>query len=183
MRKFLIEGSCDGGLFSETIEAQTHGDAEAFAIERLCEAWGQDFTEDTTLWDLGDAASVSEYSPEDYARDAAPALLAFVSQVARMTTTMEAHGDPECDDLNDLALNGLILMARKLEREALPPSDDATCGQCNGTGRTQSASNGEDEVCPVCDGLGVLGECQTCASAIETRNCPCDECGALDEEA
>jgi hypothetical protein len=28
------------------------------------------------------------------------------------------------------------------------------CGQCEGTGFTQSASNLEEEVCPVCDGSG-----------------------------
>jgi hypothetical protein len=30
------------------------------------------------------------------------------------------------------------------------------CGQCEGTGTTQSASNGEDEQCPVCDGSGEI---------------------------
>ena len=30
------------------------------------------------------------------------------------------------------------------------------CGQCEGTGRTQSASNLEDEECPVCDGDGEI---------------------------
>ena len=30
------------------------------------------------------------------------------------------------------------------------------CGQCEGTGFTNSASNLEHEVCPVCDGEGVI---------------------------
>ena len=33
---------------------------------------------------------------------------------------------------------------------------DDDCGQCEGTGRTKSASNGEDEVCPICDGHGII---------------------------
>lgn len=75
MPKYLIEGSCDGGLFGETIEANSQADAEAFAIERLCEAWGEEFGPDTTLDDLGDCAVVTEYSAADYARDAAPDLI------------------------------------------------------------------------------------------------------------
>lgn len=34
--------------------------------------------------------------------------------------------------------------------------DERECGQCEGTGRTQSASNLEEEECPVCDGSGKL---------------------------
>lgn len=74
MRKYLIEGSCDGSMFAETVEAQSLGDAEACAIERLCEAWGETYGPDTELGDLGDAACVTEYTPEDYIRDAAPEL-------------------------------------------------------------------------------------------------------------
>lgn len=33
-------------------------------------------------------------------------------------------------------------------------ADSDECGQCEGTGTTQSASNGESEECPVCDGTG-----------------------------
>lgn len=76
MPKYLIEGSEDGGLFAETIEALTQEDAIDAAIDRLCEAWGYTREDDTTLDDLGDAASVTEYGPDDYARDAAPAMLA-----------------------------------------------------------------------------------------------------------
>jgi hypothetical protein len=35
-------------------------------------------------------------------------------------------------------------------------SDEIECGQCEGTGTTQSASNGENEECPVCDGTGYI---------------------------
>jgi hypothetical protein len=35
-------------------------------------------------------------------------------------------------------------------------SDEIECGQCEGTGTTQSASNGKDEECPVCDGSGYI---------------------------
>lgn len=75
MPKFLIEGSCDGSIFAETVEAATQEEAEAFAIERLCEAWGEEYGPDTTLDDLGDSAMVSPYTADDYARDAGPGLL------------------------------------------------------------------------------------------------------------
>ena len=115
MRKFLIEGCCDGSLFSETVEAQSLEDAEAFAIERLCEAWGEDYGPHTTLDDLGDAASVTEYAAEDYARDAAAEMLAFVEQISRMTSATEA----DRQDLdNDLAMDGLIVRARALAAKA-----------------------------------------------------------------
>ena len=39
----------------------------------------------------------------------------------------------------------------EVERESAAPNE---CGQCEGTGTTKSASNGEDEECPVCDGSG-----------------------------
>ncbi len=35
---------------------------------------------------------------------------------------------------------------------------EVPCGQCEGTGETQSASNGETEPCPVCDGSGTVRE-------------------------
>lgn len=34
---------------------------------------------------------------------------------------------------------------------------DRDCGQCDGTGETESASNGECEECPVCEGSGSIG--------------------------
>ncbi|WP_031293677.1 hypothetical protein [Sphingobium sp. HDIP04] len=91
MPRFLIEGSSDGSLFAETIDANSKEDAEAFAIERLCEAWGETYGPDTTLDDLGDAASVTEYSPDDYARDAAPGMLAILREI--MTVTLDQDGD------------------------------------------------------------------------------------------
>jgi len=94
MRKFLIEGSCDGAMFAETVEAQTMEDAEAFAIERLCEAWGETYGPDTELSDLGDAACVTEYTADDYARDAAPEMVAtleFILPYLRELDRAEKH--------------------------------------------------------------------------------------------
>lgn len=115
MKKFLIEGACDGGLFSETIEANSLADAEAFAIERLCEAWGETYGPDTTLDDLGDHASVREFDAEDYMRDAADEMLKFVDQISRMQLTGEA---PETDLGNDEAMDDLIRRARALAATA-----------------------------------------------------------------
>jgi hypothetical protein len=112
MPRYLIEGSCDGSLFAESIEAPNREEAEAAAVERLCEAWGES---GETLDDLGDCAMVSEYSADDYARDAGPELLAFVQQIARMCTTTEAKG---VDLGNDDAMDGLITRARKLSAVA-----------------------------------------------------------------
>ena len=50
-------------------------------------------------------------------------------------------------------LESIVNMIERL-REA--EEGEHECGQCEGTGRTQSASNGEDEECPVCDGSGVI---------------------------
>jgi DnaJ-class molecular chaperone len=36
-------------------------------------------------------------------------------------------------------------------------NEPSECGQCEGTGTTQSASNLETEECPVCDGNGEIG--------------------------
>ena len=92
MTKFLIQGSCNGEFFSETVEAPDGETAEDLAIERLCEAWGHERERDgelpTTLDDLGDAASVSEYTAEDYARDAAPRLLAALQGLVGWAETM-----------------------------------------------------------------------------------------------
>lgn len=43
-----------------------------------------------------------------------------------------------------------------VERRRVMATIEHDCGQCCGTGRTQSASNLEDEECPVCDGTGKL---------------------------
>ena len=115
MRKYLIEGSCDGQLFAETIEASSDEQAEQMAVARLCKAWGEFHGPQTTLDDLGDSASVREYEAADYAADAAPDLLAFVEQVGRMQTTVEADG---ADLGNDEAMNGLIQKARTLAAAA-----------------------------------------------------------------
>ena len=71
--KFLLEGACDGDLLTETIEAATQDDAQALAIERLRQAWGQEGDE---LSDFGDVAALRPYAPDDYARDAAMEMLA-----------------------------------------------------------------------------------------------------------
>jgi len=81
MPLYLIEGSKDGDMFAETIEADTMEEAEALAVERLKEAWGEDEAEE--LSDLGDAALVTEYGPDDYARDAAPELLVALKEMRR----------------------------------------------------------------------------------------------------
>lgn len=38
----------------------------------------------------------------------------------------------------------------------VPKPEETECGQCEGTGRTQSASNLKEEECPVCDGTGQI---------------------------
>lgn len=45
-----------------------------------------------------------------------------------------------------------------IDGAAMPAAPDNSCGQCEGTGTTQSASNLESEECPVCDGMGTLPE-------------------------
>lgn len=92
MAKYLIEGSCDGSLFSETIEANSADEAEALAIQRLCEAWGEDYGPDVELSDLGDCASVTEYTAEDYARDAAPAMLEALRELRGAADAYAEHG-------------------------------------------------------------------------------------------
>jgi len=116
LRKFLIEGSEDGGLFAETIEAESQEQAEDMAIDRLCEAWGHVRDAETGLWDLGDCARVTEYTAEDYARDAAPDMLAFVEMIGRMTLASEGEGDMS-EDIESL-LDSLIERARKLAATA-----------------------------------------------------------------
>lgn len=48
---------------------------------------------------------------------------------------------------------------------------EIACGQCEGSGTTQSASSGEDEECPVCDGEGAH-DCAACNGAGEVD---CDD--------
>lgn len=92
MPKYLIEGCEDGGLFAETIEAATQEEAEAAAVERLCEAWGNTYGPDVSLDDLGDCAVVTEYSADDYLRDAAPAMLAMLSTLYDAASDFAEHG-------------------------------------------------------------------------------------------
>jgi hypothetical protein len=40
----------------------------------------------------------------------------------------------------------------------VPKPNEIECGQCEGTGQTESASNGEIEECPVCDGTGMIAK-------------------------
>lgn len=75
MPLFMIEGSKDGGLFAEAIAADNLEQAEALAVYRLCEAWGETGEE---LSDLGDAANVYEFGPTEYARHAADEMLAVL---------------------------------------------------------------------------------------------------------
>jgi len=76
---------------------------------------GEEYGPDTTLDDLGDSAVVSEYSADDYARDAAAEMLAFIDQIGRLQTTDEAG---PIDLGNDQAMNGLIARARQLASAA-----------------------------------------------------------------
>lgn len=69
-----------------------------------------------------------------------------------------AYSDP---DLPDLSLSPAVTFGKVPKRAWLEiAATDAEiaddCGQCEGTGRTQSASNLEEEDCPVCDGTGKL---------------------------
>lgn len=50
-------------------------------------------------------------------------------------------------------LESVVDMLNRL-REA--EDGEMECGQCEGTGETQSMSNLEDEPCPVCDGTGTI---------------------------
>lgn len=79
MKRYLIEGCCDGGLFAETVDAESQEQAEALALERLKEVWREPDAE--SLDDLGDCATVREYSPDEYARDAGPELLDILQQL------------------------------------------------------------------------------------------------------
>jgi hypothetical protein len=87
MPKFLVEGSCDGDLFTETIVAIDEAEAEVLAAARLREAWGEDGEE---LDDLGDAASVRPYELEDYAHDEA---LEMLKLLRSMTSGAFTPGD------------------------------------------------------------------------------------------
>lgn len=57
-------------------------------------------------------------------------------------------------DLDDDEGVGLSLVS-----PGLLLGDDRLCGQCEGTGKTQSCDVAmEEEYCPVCDGTGVLDQ-------------------------
>jgi hypothetical protein len=75
MPRYMIEGAKDGELFAEAIDAPDMEAATEKAIWRLCEAWRENTVEIEELSDLGDAASVREFEPEDYAREAAQDML------------------------------------------------------------------------------------------------------------
>jgi hypothetical protein len=49
------------------------------------------------------------------------------------------------------SIHGEVALVEEFEDE---PEE---CGQCEGSGTTQSASTLEDEECPVCDGSGEIG--------------------------
>lgn len=96
MPLFMIEGSKDGGLFSETITASNMDDAERAAVIRLCEVWGEEGNE---LSDLGDAASVYEFGPSDYARNAADEMLAVLKlALPHISSEVEQRKDSGNDE-------------------------------------------------------------------------------------
>ncbi len=101
MKRYLIEGSCDGNLFTETIDAENQEQAEALAVERLKEAWGEPDAE--CLDDLGDCATVREYGPDDYMRDAAPDLLAALESATEWLSLITESNDLNDDDRERLA--------------------------------------------------------------------------------
>lgn len=71
MRRFLIDGARDGMLFAESVDASSQAEAEAKALDRLCQAWGLERADYDTLDDMDVIATVRPYMPSDYARDAA----------------------------------------------------------------------------------------------------------------
>lgn len=77
---------------------------------------------------------------------------------AELPITGNNYSDP---DLPDISLSPCMTFGRvpvKASLEVSAEDDELTqnCGQCEGSGRTQSASNGEPEECPVCDGKGII---------------------------
>lgn len=98
MPRYLIEGSSDGSLFAEAIDAVDEEEAEAIAIERLCEAWGHEYSAEVELYELGDSAMVTPYGPEDYAREAAADMLALLKDalplIADEVETRKESGMP-----------------------------------------------------------------------------------------
>lgn len=66
---------------------------------------------------------------------------------------MAVHERGETQELalREMRRRGLWLSAEQKQQAGLLPPD---CGQCEGMGETQSASNLEPEPCPVCDGKG-----------------------------
>ncbi len=83
--KYLVEGCCDGSLFGEVIAAPDDATAEVLAVDLLNTAWRENAA---TLDELGDVAMVTPFSPEMYARDAGPELLAVLEYVAAQDNIM-----------------------------------------------------------------------------------------------
>ncbi|WP_333838786.1 hypothetical protein [Novosphingobium sp.] len=96
--------------------------AESIAVSRLCEAWGKSCT---FLWELGDAASVTEYGPHDYARDEAPAMLEAIR---------DAVGASDAND-GDSLMNAIEAFRAIISR-----IDDFPCEAC---GRPEHACSAD----------------------------------------
>lgn len=90
MHKYLIEGACDGSLFGEVIEAASQEEAEEAARLILCAAWGDDPAHVESLDELGEVVEVRPYTAEDYAREAAPAMLAALRAIMRHEDALSA---------------------------------------------------------------------------------------------
>ena len=60
------------------------------------------------------------------------------------------------DKLSSLQQTNTVNAIEESGEEADDDDDDNECGQCDGTGTTQSASNLEEEECPVCGGSGMM---------------------------
>lgn len=106
--------------------------------------------------DVLSAGVAVAYALVDYDRDdTAKRDLFMVPQ--HNADPVEAHGHIAVADRNFPA--HALAMFAAVEAHQGREDDDAEesdCGQCEGTGRTQSASNLEDEPCPVCDGYGTI---------------------------
>ena len=141
MPKYLIEGSCDGSLFAETIEANSQTEVEALAIERLCEAWGETYSPDTTLDDLGDCATLREYTADDYTRDAAPALLAALRDLMGHAKETSAFDDARAGEDP-----GMLLAVRNAETAIAAATGEADPFTCTACGREEGECSADP--CP-----------------------------------